>query len=232
MPHFQVNFNRLHTWRLSYKKAIQVQESLRDLLILKKPAEKICIIAGADVSYDKHSNRFFAGVIVFKLGKHLEKIEESTAVGKARFPYIPGLLSFREAPVLLKAFKKLKNNPHAILFDGQGIAHPRRFGLASHMGLILDRPSIGCAKSRLVGEYADVKNVAGEYSKLLYKNEVVGAVLRTKINTNPVFVSPGHKTNLTFAIRIALNTCRGFRIPEPIRQAHLLVNKLRIELTK
>ncbi len=198
-------------------------------MILKKPAGKIRVVAGADVSYDKQSNRFFAGVVVFKLGKQFEKIEESTAVGKAEFPYIPGLLSFREAPILLKAFKKLKSNPDIILFDGQGIAHPRHFGLASHIGLILDKPSIGCAKSRLVGEYVGVKDIAGEYSKLFYKNKVVGAALRTKVHTNPIFVSPGHKTNLTFAIRIALKTCRGYRIPEPIRQAHVLVNKLRKE---
>lgn len=225
-----MKFNRLHPWCVDYKKAVQIQDTLRDLLILKKTTGKICTIAGADVSYDKHSDRFFAGVVVFTFGKQLEKIEESTAVGKAGFPYIPGLLSFREAPILLKAFKKLRNNPDVILFDGQGIAHPRYFGLASHMGLILDTPSIGCAKSRLVGEYRCVKNIAGEYSKLFYKNKVVGAVLRTKANTNPIFVSPGHKADLPFAIRIALKTCRGYRIPEPIRHAHLLVNKVRRKL--
>lgn len=224
-----MKFNQLHPWRVDYKKAVQIQDTLRGLLTFKKPAGKICTIAGADVSYDKHSDRFFAGVVVFTFGRRLEKIEESTAVGKAGFPYIPGLLSFREAPILLNAFKKLKNNPDVILFDGQGIAHPRYFGLASHMGLILDRPSIGCAKSRLVGEYDCVKNVAGKYSKLLYKNKVVGVVLRTKVNTNPIFVSPGHKADLRFAIRIALKTCRGYRIPEPIRQAHLLVNRVRRE---
>ena len=148
-------------------------------------------------------------------------------MGKARFPYIPGLLSFREAPILLRAFRKLKNNPDIVLFDGQGIAHPRRFGLASHMGLVLDKPSIGCAKSRLVGEYSSVENTAGAYSKLIYGNKVVGVVLRTKKNTKPIFVSPGHKINLSLAIRITLKTCCGYRIPEPTRQAHLLVNKLR-----
>ena len=222
-----MKFKQLHSWRVGYKKAIQIQETLKNLLIFKKPPGEINTVAGADVSYDKHSNRFFAGVVVFKINKHLEIIEEATAVGKARFPYIPGLLSFREAPILLRAFKKLKNNPDVILFDGQGIAHPRFFGLASHMGLILGKPSIGCAKSRLVGEHNNAKNTTGAYSKLFYKNKVVGAVLRTKMNTNPIYVSPGHKTNLAFAIRIVLNTCRGYRIPEPIRQAHLLVNKLR-----
>ena len=225
-----MKFKQLHSWRVSYEKAIQIQESLKGQLILKKPRGEVRIVAGTDVSYDKHSDRFFAGVVVFKLNKKLEKIEEASAVGKASFPYIPGLLSFREVPILLKAVKKLKNNPDVFLFDGQGIAHPRHFGLASHMGLIIDKPSIGCAKSRLVGEYKDVENIPGTYSKLLYKNKTVGAVLRTKINTKPIFVSPGHKIDLPFAIRIALKTCRGYRIPEPIRQAHLLVNKLRKNL--
>ena len=222
-----MKFNQLHSWRVNYKKAVQIQETLRDLLTFEKYTGKIQTIAGADVSYDKHSGRFYAGVVVFKLNKQLELIEEATAVGKARFPYIPGLLSFREAPILLMAFRKLKNNPDIVLFDGQGIAHPRHFGLASHMGLILDKPSIGCAKSRLVGEYGSVENTAGAYSKLIYENKIVGVVLRTKKNTKPIFISPGHRTNLTFAIRIVLKTCCGYRIPEPTRQAHLLVNKLR-----
>jgi len=222
-----MKIKQLHSWRVDYKKAIQIQENLRELLTFEKYTGKIQTIAGADVSYDKHSGRFYAGVVVFKLNKQLELIEEATAVGKARFPYIPGLLSFREAPILLMAFRKLKNNPDIVLFDGQGIAHPRHFGLASHMGLILDKPSIGCAKSRLVGEYGSVENTAGAYSKLIYENKIVGVVLRTKKNTKPVFISPGHRTNLTFAIRIVLKTCCGYRIPEPTRQAHLLVNKLR-----
>ena len=222
-----MEFKQLHSWHLSYKEAIRLQDTLKDLLILKKPQGKVCTVAGTDVSYDKASDRFFAGVVVFKLHGTLELIEEVTAVGKVRFPYVPGLLSFREAPILLRAFKRLKNNPDVILFDGQGIAHPRNFGLASHMGVILDKPSIGCAKSRLIGEHAEVENEPGAYSKLLYKNRIVGAVLRTKKNTNPVYVSPGHKINLTCAIRIVLTTCRGYRIPEPIRRAHILVNELR-----
>ena len=222
-----MKIKQLHSWRVDYKKAIQIQENLRELLTFEKYTGKIQTIAGADVSYDKHSGHFYAGVVVFKLNKQLELIEEATAVGKARFPYIPGLLSFREAPILLMAFRKLKNNPDIVLFDGQGIAHPRHFGLASHMGLILDKPSIGCAKSRLVGEYGSVENTAGAYSELIYENKIVGVVLRTKKNTKPVFISPGHRTNLTFAIRIVLKTCCGYRIPEPTRQAHLLVNKLR-----
>lgn len=226
-----MEFKQLHPWRVDYEKAVHLQEALRGLLVLKKPRGAFRTVAGADISYNKRSNRFFAGVVVLKLNKSLEKIEEATAEGTVKFPYIPGFLSFREAPVLLKAFKKLKHSPDVILFDGQGIAHPRGFGLASHLGLILDKPSVGCAKSRLVGEFLPMENAAGSYSRLFYQQEVVGAALRTKTHTKPVFVSPGYKTNLAFSLRIVLRTCRGYRIPEPIRQAHLLVNKLRIMRT-
>ncbi|MGQ3683613.1 MAG: deoxyribonuclease V [Candidatus Loosdrechtia sp.] len=224
-----MKFNQLHSWRVGYKKAIQIQETLKNQLLIKRKFTKIHTIAGADVSYDKKNDCFFAGVIVFKQNKYLERLEEASAVGKVCFPYIPGLLSFREAPILLKAFSKLNNNPDIILFDGQGIAHPRSFGLASHMGLILDKPSIGCAKTRLIGSHTPVENSQGTYSDLVYKNTVVGAALRTKKNTKPVFVSPGHKIDLPSAIRIVLKNCYGYRIPEPIRQAHLLVNRLRKE---
>lgn len=222
-----MHINRIHSWTKNYKKAVQIQRELSKSLVIRKDHGKICTVAGADVSYDKHSDLVFAAVIAFRINKKLEKIEEATAIEKAGFPYIPGLLSFREAPVLLKSFKKLKMKPDIILFDGQGIAHPRFLGLASHVGLILDTPAIGCAKSRLVGDYSDVENSVGAYSSLIYKERIVGIALRTKLNTNPIFVSVGHKTSLSFAARFVLKTCRGYRIPEPVRQAHLLVNKLR-----
>ncbi|MBF8275005.1 MAG: nfi [Candidatus Brocadiaceae bacterium] len=229
LPHYEVplKFKQLHSWRISGKKAVQVQTALKKLLVFRKQRGVIRIIAGADISYDKQSERFFAGVVVFRLNGRLELIEECAVTGKARFPYIPGLLSFREGPILLRTFRKLKASPDVILFDGQGIAHPRNFGLASHIGLILDTPSIGCAKSRLVGEHGDVENVAGAYSKLIYKNKTVGVALRTKVNTKPIFVSIGHKITLASAISVVLRTCCGYRIPEPVRYAHLLVNKLR-----
>ena len=222
-----MKFKQLHSWRISSKKAVQVQTALKELLVFRKQRGTIKIIAGADISYDKQSERFFAGVVVFRLNGRLELIEECAVTGKALFPYIPGLLSFREGPVLLRAFRKLKTHPDAILFDGQGIAHPRNFGLASHIGLILNTPSIGCAKSWLVGEHDDVENVAGAYSKLIYKNKTVGVALRTKVNTKPIFVSVGHKITLASAISTVLKACCGYRIPEPVRYAHLFVNKLR-----
>src|SRR3990167_222081 len=212
MRNSEVKFNQLHSWRVNYKKAVQIQETLRDLLTFEKYTGKIQTIAGTDVSYDKHSNRFFAGVVVFKLNKHLEMIEEATAMGKARFPYIPGLLSFREAPILLRAFRKLKNNPDIILFDGQGIAHHRHFGLASHMGLILDKPSIGCAKSRLVGKYNNVENTAGAYSKLIYENKIVGVVLRKKKNAACLCIS-GSQNKLNICNTYCLKNL--LRIPYP-----------------
>ena len=227
-----MRIKKIHPWTKNYAKAVQIQRELSNALIFKKDHGKICTIAGADVSYDKYSDRVFAAVIVFRGNKNLEKIEEATAIEKARFPYIPGLLSFREAPVLLKSFKKLKTEPDIILFDGQGIAHPRFFGLASHLGLILDKPAIGCAKSCLVGEYSAVENAVGAYSSLIYKDKRVGVALRTKLNTNPADVSVGHKTSLSFATRFVLKACRGYRIPEPVRQAHLLVNKLRVQNIK
>ena len=148
---------------------------------------------------------------------------------RVSFPYVPGLLSFREAPPLLKAFEKLSQSPDLAIFDGQGIAHPRGIGLASHLGLFLDVPTIGCAKSRLVGEHEPVGMEKGEMSDLIYKGESVGRVLRSKRDVKPLFVSPGHRISQDRAAEIVLSCCRGYRFPEPIRRAHLKVNELRVK---
>jgi deoxyribonuclease V len=182
------------------------------------------LIAGADVSYIKGSEIFYASVVVFNL-QTMERVEEVTASGKVDFPYIPGLLSFRESPILLKAFAKIKSEPDVIILDAQGIAHPRGIGLASHIGLLLDKSSIGCAKTRLIGEYNEVGREAGCHSQLTVKDKIVGAVLRTRKNIKPVFVSPGHKIDLKTSIALVLKSCRGYRLPEPIRQAHNLVKR-------
>ncbi|MHC4322481.1 MAG: endonuclease V, partial [Planctomycetota bacterium] len=173
---------------------------------------------------NKKSNMFYASVVVFEL-ETMERVEVVTASGKVDFPYIPGLLSFRESPILLKAFAKIKSNPDVILLDAQGIAHPRGIGLASHMGLLLDKPSIGCAKTRLIGDYNEMGEEVGCYSHLTIKDKVVGAVLRTRKNIKPIFVSPGHKIDLDTSIDLVLKSCRGYRLPEPVRQAHNLVKK-------
>ncbi len=161
----------------------------------------------------------------------LTVIEEATFSARVSFPYIPGLLTFREGPPLLAAFAKLTQTPDVILFDGQGIAHPRGIGLAAHLGLILDRPAIGCAKSRLVGSHDRVGEKRGEWAELVYQDRQVGAVLRTRERIKPLFVSQGHRIGLERAVALVLSCCRGYRIPEPIRRAHLAVNRLRMEQT-
>ncbi len=203
-----------------------MQRELRERLILEAPEMDLGLVAGADVSYSKGSDVFFSSVVVFEM-PGMSIVEESTAKDRVDFPYIPGLLSFREAPVLIKAFEGVKNTPDVVIFDGHGIAHPRGIGLASHMGLILDLPSIGCAKKILVGDHEPVGNEVGDHTPILYKDSVVGIALRTRQNVKPVFVSPGHKMDISSAIEIVMRTCRGYKLPEPTRQAHLSVNRFR-----
>ncbi len=223
-----MKYLKLHSWNVNYKEAVEIQKILKKQIILKNSFKNLNgkLIAGADVSYDKEIDRFYAGVVVFEL-QTMQKIEEVTASGKVSFPYIPGLLSFRESPILLRAFSKVKKTPDIIILDAQGIAHPRGIGLASHIGLLLNKPSIGCAKTRLIGEYGNVGKEAGYYSRLTIKGKVVGIVLRTRKNVKPVFVSPGHKIDLATSIDLVLKSCRGYKLPEPTRQAHNLVNKVR-----
>jgi deoxyribonuclease V len=191
------------------------------------PALSACErIAGADVSYDKGSTKFFAGVVVVRT-TDLTVIERRGAARESPFPYIPGLLSFREAPALLEAFAQVQSAPQAVMFDGQGIAHPRRLGIASHVGLWLNLPCIGCAKSLLTGRYQEPGREAGSTSPLRDGHEVIGQVVRTKTGVQPLFVSPGHRIDLDSAVRWVLAACRGYRLPEPTRQAHLFVNELR-----
>jgi deoxyribonuclease V len=148
------------------------------------------------------------------------------AYGKIPFRYIPGLLSFREGPILVKTFQKLKIKPDLMIYDGQGIAHPRGFGLASHLGLWLDLPSIGCAKTPLLGEFISPGPSQGSFELIRREGKEVGVVLRTKDKIKPLFISPGHRIDLLTSIQIILTTCQGFRIPEPLRRAHQLSRKM------
>ena len=225
-----MKIEHLHDWNISYDRAREIQNELREKLILHNedlPA-RIKTIAGADISYSKGSNLFFAVVVILDFPT-MEIIEQASSSGMVDFPYIPGLLTFREGPMLLEAFQKLSSTPDAIIFDGHGIAHPRGIGLASHMGLFLNIPSIGCAKTRLVGSYNEAGNEPGDFSPLVHNGEIMGAVLRTKKNVKPVFVSQGHKIGLKKAIDITLSCCRGYRLPEPTRKAHLAVNEIRLK---
>ncbi len=219
----------LHPWDLSCREAIGLQQKLRERLILddRSIPPSLQTIAGADVSYARGSDRFFAAVVVLAYPS-LELLEEASAEDRSSFPYVPGLLSFREGPVVLKAFRRLRRNPDAILFDGQGIAHPRGFGLASHLGLFLDLPAIGCAKTRLCGIHGEVGMEKGNRADLLADGALVGTVLRTRDRVKPVYVSQGHRIGLERAVGIVLSCCRGYRLPEPVRQAHRAVNRIRV----
>ncbi|OPY84414.1 MAG: Endonuclease V [Syntrophus sp. PtaU1.Bin208] len=219
-----------HSWDVTCREAVAIQQVLREKLILcddEIPAP-VRRIAGADISYSRGDDRFF-GVVVILSYPLLEITEISSFSDRVSFPYVPGLLSFREGPILLKAFEKLKQRPDVVLFDGQGIAHPRGIGLASHMGLFLDFPTIGCAKTKLVGSYGEVGMERGSFTDLCHKDSVIGAVVRTKSRVKPVFVSQGHRISLKRAIEVVLACCKGYRLPEPVRQAHLAVNRLRAE---
>jgi deoxyribonuclease V len=221
-----MQIHALHSWDLEPTEAIALQRQLADRIDTRTPLTRCELLAGADVSYNRFSSHFFAGVVVLRLPE-CTIVERKGAVREAPFPYIPGLLSFREAPALLDAFAQLETEPDAIMCDGQGIAHPRRFGIASHLGLWLDQPCFGCAKSRLTGRFKDPGLRAGSVAPLVDGKEVVGEVVRTKDKVQPVFVSAGHKIDLPSAVRLTLASCKGYRIPEPTRQAHLYVNQLR-----
>jgi deoxyribonuclease V len=181
-------------------------------------------IAGADVAYATADDAIFGAVVVLNFPQ-LSVVEEVCIKRKVKIPYIPGLLSFREAPVLIEAFSFLKQRPDVVLFDAQGIAHPRGIGLASHAGLLLGVPSVGCAKTRLVGEYKRVGKTRGSFSTLWFRGRKVGAVVRTRSNVKPLFVSPGNKITTQTAVRLVLAVCQGYRLPEPIRRAHQLANR-------
>ncbi len=216
----------LHPWDLTPTEAVALQRELAGRIETRSPLTACELIAGADVSYNRLSPLFYAAVVVLRTDDW-SVVETQSAAGKSSFPYVPGLLSFREAPLVLEAFAKLTIRPDAVMVDGQGYAHPRRFGLACHLGLWLDLPCLGCAKSLLVGTFKEPGKKPGALASLRDGQEVIGKVVRTKFDVKPVFVSVGHRLDLASAVRLVLQSCRGYRIPEPTRQAHLHVNALR-----
>ncbi len=217
----------LHSWDLTPAEAIALQNQLKKQLLLSPgPLPPVRTIAGADISWDPVTKNGYAGVIVYAWPGLIE-VERASARGPATFPYVPGLLTFREGPLLVEAFQKLKNAPDLVFIDGHGTAHPRRMGIAAHMGLLLDKPTIGCGKSRLVGEFTPPPPHRGARSPLRHKGEIIGAVLRTKLETQPVFVSPGHRISLEEAVQWTLACGDGYRIPKPTREADRFVDQLR-----
>jgi deoxyribonuclease V len=220
------HYEQLHEWALTPREAVELQKSLRARVRITPLERPVETIAGCDISFNKFSPVMCAGIVVLRLPS-LEVLEEVGVVGETSFPYVPGLLSFRESPPLLAAWSKLKTEPDAVMFDGQGLAHPRRVGIACHVGLLINRPTIGCAKSVLVGKFAEPGSERGSWSEMIDKGEVVGAALRTKTNVQPIYVSPGHLIDLEGAIQLTLAADGGYRQPEPTRRAHNLVNALR-----
>lgn len=216
----------LHSWELTPKEAVTLQRQLAGQVETRTPLVDCRLIAGADVSYNRFSPVIYAAVVVLNV-EDCAIVEVQSVVGNASFPYVPGLLSFRESPIVLQAFAKLQSTPDAVMVDGQGYAHPRRFGFGCHLGHWLDLPCFGCAKSLFIGKFREPAKKAGSVSPLMDDKEEIGKVVRTKDGTQPVFVSVGHKIDLASAVRLTLATCRGYRIPEPTRQAHLHVNELR-----
>lgn len=216
----------LHAWNVAPAEAVVLQQQLRELLRLRPLEATPLTIAGCDISFNKYEDTVYAGIVVLRLDT-LEVVEQAGVISTASYPYVPGLLTFREGPALLEAWQKLKTEPDVVMFDGHGIAHPRRMGIAAHMGLWLNRPSFGCGKSVLAGRFADPAPERGNWSPLLHRGEVVGAALRTKNKVNPVFISPGHLIDLPTAVDLTLRCDGGYRLPEPTRRAHLFVNALR-----
>jgi len=215
-------------WNLTPREAMREQERLRERVVLDDQFDEICFVAGADLAFDPETETAFAGVIVYRFPA-LEEVERRSARLKLRFPYVPGLLSFREGPALSAAFARLRNDPDLILIDGHGRAHPRLFGIACHMGVLFDKPAIGCGKSLLVGEHDMPAMALGSSAPLWFKGERVGEVLRTRDSVKPIYVTVGHRVALATAVALVERCCDGFRIPKPTREADQYVGKLRRE---
>jgi len=215
-----VKLHAPHNWNVSPAEARSIQERLRGSVIAAGEPEQVSLVAGVDISVGGSGHSGLAAVVVLDYPE-LRAIEQSVVTAAVTFPYVPGLLSFREIPVLIPAFERLQHTPDLVVVDGQGMAHPRRFGLASHLGLLLDIPTIGCAKSRLTGHFVEPATEAGAVSPLLDGDgERIGAVVRTRNGVKPVFVSVGHRIALDAAVAWILCLTRGLRLPEPTRLAH------------
>jgi len=209
----------IHSWAVSIQDAFRIQKELTGKLLFEDDPDDPALVAGVDVAFSRTRDLLYAAIVVLNF-ETMEPVEVVSAAQQPVFPYVPGLLTFREGPVVLQAYEKLERRPDLLMFDGQGIAHPRGLGLASHLGILLDTPSIGCAKSRLVGDFKEPKQKRGAMRTLSLHRKKVGVVLRSKDNTKPLFVSPGHRITVETAAKRVLEAGRGYRLPEPTRLAH------------
>ncbi len=213
----------LHDWDVTPKRAVAIQRELRDRVLTRDAFGEIRLVAGVDVGFEDNGRVTRAAVVVLRL-PGLEPVEDALARQPTRFPYVPGLLSFREVPAVLEALAHLSQPPDMLLCDGQGFAHPRRFGFACHLGLWTDLPSIGVAKTRLIGEHGDVPQERGQWCPLTHEDEVIGAVLRTRQGVKPVYVSIGHRISLQSAVDVVMRCTPRYRLPETTRQADRLAS--------
>ncbi len=225
-----MNIPRRHAFDVGVAEAKEIQEMMRREVREGPPLDfsRVRLIAGTDISYLRE-RKLALGVAALLSYPELETLEVSTAALEVPFPYVPGLLSFRELPALLPALEGLSATPDLILVDGQGVAHPRGFGLASHLGVLTSIPTVGCAKSRLLGEAEEPGPEAGDWAPLRHDGRTVGAVLRTRRGVKPLYVSVGHLIDLHSCISMVLSCTRGYRLPEPQRRAHLEADRLKRE---
>ncbi len=215
-----------HRWDVSPRRAVEIQRALAARVLHSELPREPELIAGADMAFDPDGEHCIAGVVVWNARTQIV-VERQSARARMRFPYVPGLLSFREAPAVLAACRRLRTEPDLLMLDGQGLAHPRRFGLACHIGLLLDRPTLGCAKSLLCGEHRGVRELRGATADLLLDGDLVGRVVRTRRNVRCVYVSVGHRITLDAAVRCVIRCATRYRLPEPTRLAHQYVTTLR-----
>ncbi|MDH3689680.1 MAG: deoxyribonuclease V [Gammaproteobacteria bacterium] len=213
-----------HRWSVTPKQAVEIQQRLSSRVITSAQSKQIRFVAGVDAAFPRDTGRCLAGVVIWDI-RDRQVIEQHTVSREVSFPYVPGLLSFREAPAVLAAIAKLKHVPDAIMLDGQGLAHPRRFGIACHVGVIINTVVVGCAKSRLVGEHKEPATRRGSKAVVSHRGERIGTVLRTQTGVRPVFVSVGHNIDLPTAERLVLACATRYRLPEPTRLADKLVSK-------
>ncbi len=213
----------LHDWDVTPKRAVAIQRALKDRVLTRDAFGELRRVAGVDVGFEDNGRVTRAAVVVLRLPR-LEPVEDALARQPTRFPYVPGLLSFREVPAVLEALAHLSQPPDMLLCDGQGFAHPRRFGFACHLGLWTDLPSIGVAKTRLIGEHGDVPQERGQWCPLTHEDEVIGAVLRTRQGVKPVYVSIGHRISLQSAVDVVMRCTPRYRLPETTRQADRLAS--------
>lgn len=216
----------LHEWPQTPDEAIELQTRLAGRVDVSTPLGPVRLVAGADIAYDTIAPVLHAAVVVIRLPELVE-VERAVVREEVTFPYVPGLLSFRECPPILSAYSRLRRRPDVLLLDGQGIAHPRRFGLACHLGLWLDLPTVGCAKTWLFGDHQSVGPSAGDTTPLTHAGEVIGAVVRTATGVRPAYVSPGHRCDVSGAVALVQRVLSGFRHPVPTRLAHLAANAAR-----